>query len=189
MNVNPASVSLNTNLGFSATADKVEKKENTAIAAVKFEDVQDKAELSTTPQKKAKKGGFNPIQGFKNFMSGCKKLWIGVCEYTNATVVGGIKGVITGGIAFAGLAGLQAAKNNIPKVTEFASNAELKNVAAKAGKFVLNHVPQERKGKAILAAIAGAIPFSVQIFNASLNVSEKTAQVDHRFNTGHRKEG
>ncbi|MEI7474921.1 MAG: hypothetical protein WCK67_09105 [bacterium] len=181
----------NHQISFSAAKpDKTEKK-NTAIAAVKMEDVRDSAELSNKKaEKKEKKGGFNPIQGFKNFMSGCKKLWIGTCEYTKATVIGGAKGAVLGGIV-GGIAHVMAVtlqKTEESGLKKFANNKNLTNGFQKFGQGVLNHLPKSTKGQVWLGVLVGSLPLIGQLYEASLNVSEKTAQVDHRYNTGHRKE-
>lgn len=212
MNITNRTVNYNHQTAFSA--DKVENKKSTAIAAVKISDTKDKLDVQTNKSSlNEKKEGFNPVQGFNNFVSGCKKLWIGACEYTGATVKGAVAGTLTFfGTGFALMelehrinkGGIlsrfvekdqpkQWIENNAKKFfgrNEYSKNAFklFAGVVLKPAKFILSHIPESKFNKALIAATLGVIPLATSLYNASLNVSEKTAAVDHRYNTGHRNE-
>lgn len=213
--MNTINRTLNYNHQIAFSADKVENKKSTAIAAVKISDTKDKLDVSASKSSLTqKKEGFNPVQGFNNFVSGCKKLWIGACEYTGATV----KGAAVGALTFFGTGFVlmdlerRISKDGILKKFVknpahpqqwiernaekfFSRNDFSKNgfkffagAVLKPAKFILSHIPESKFNKALIAGALGVIPLATSLYNASLNVSEKTAAVDHRYNTGHRNE-
>jgi|GEM_PF-6821621 len=124
---------------------------------------QDEFRASNTPaaaqiNQQSKRTG--PIQGVKNFIAGFKKAWINVSEYTKGTVLGAAEGTVLGALTYGGIRAVKyvrGAASTRPKLL---------------GKIGVG-----------LAAVAG---LGHSLFKASLNVSERTANVDHRFNTGHR---
>ena len=158
-----------------------------------------------------------PVQGTKNFIAAMKKTWINLAEYTSSTVSGAVNGILYGGAALgaarlanefkkpkeeraviktilsgvsAGAAKLKDAvvylaglpKSNLRTVAKDVATAPLKLLKA------LKNAPGVGNlGKAIAAGV-GVATFGAGLFKASLNVSERTANVDHRYNTGHRAE-
>lgn len=107
--------------------------------------------------------GVSPIQGTKNVISGVQKAWINLEEYVKGTAMGIFVGIVTGGLTYGIIAGVKAIRSGIRNV-----KMTTMNKAASIG--------------------VGIATLGYYLFNASLNVSERTAGVDHRYNTGHRVE-
>lgn len=108
-----------------------------------------------------------PIQGTKNFIAGLKKAWVYVAEYTKGAIKGVFEGGLLGGLTFLGIWGVKAAKTRAIK----------------------SSLPKRYSLSSAIAAGVGALTLGYQLFKSSLNVSERTAAIDHRYNTGHRYQG
>lgn len=150
-----------------------------------------------TPEtpKKAKTG---PIQGFKNFIAGCKKLFNNIAEYGKGIIAGVLGGAVIGGASFGALGGINFAKRSIDmfkgiapvKPEQFkliASTMDFGKRTFEAMSKALGKAPKGEKlpipkhvviGVPILLA-AGTLIKSV--FDASLNASEKNAKVEDRW--------
>lgn len=133
-------------------------------------------EVSTKPQAqdevvvqepKKKKG---VIRKFKDGISSIKKFFMGVGEYAKGTV----KGLFYGGITAGTVIGVDA----IMGATKIIKNAKAGNVAEKAVKVL------STKGKVAAGAVGLAV-LGYHLFKSSLNLSEKKANVDHRWGSGH----
>lgn len=110
------------------------------------------------------------IRKFKDGMASIKKFFIGVGEYTKGTV----KGIFYGGIGAGAVLGADA----IMGASKIIKNAKAGEVAGKAVKVL------STKGK-VAAGVVGLAVLGYQLFKASLNASEKNANVDHRWGSGH----
>lgn len=126
-----------------------------------------------------KKKNRSIVQGFKNVIAGIKKFGVATYEYTIATG----KGLFYGAIAAAGVLGVDAGVG-IYKLAKD-SKGNLSNILKEGAE----NIPKElkilsTKGK-IGAALAGIGTIGYHWFRASLNVSEKSAAIDHRWGSGH----
>lgn len=120
-----------------------------------------------TQEPKKKKG---LIRKFKDVCSSVKKFFIGVGEYAKGTV----KGVFFGGIAAGAVIGADAIKG----AAKIIKDAKAGEAAGKAAKVL------STKGK-VAAGVVGLAVLGYNLFKASLNVSERNANVDHRWGSGH----
>ena len=112
------------------------------------------------------------IRRFKDGFAGIKKFFIGVGEYTKGTV----KGLFYGGIAAGTVIGADAIRG----AARIIKDAKAGEAAGKAIKVL------STKGK-VAAGIVGLAVLGYQLFKASLNATEKKADVDHRWGSGHNK--
>lgn len=112
------------------------------------------------------------IRGFKDCVASIKKFFVGVGEYTKGTV----KGIVYGGIGAAAVLGADAIMG-ASKIIKTAKAGETLNKAAKVLSL---------KGKVAAGAVGLAV-LGYQLFKASLNATEKKADVDHRWGSGHNK--
>lgn len=139
------------------------------------EPTQDKVEVSApsndntgaVPAKEPKKKKTSLFQHLKNGCAGFQKFFIGVAEYTK----GLFKGIAEGAIAAIGVIGVDA-------VISAAKRAKAPESAEKATKMI------SPKGKAF-AGVVAAVMLGYNLFKAHLNSSERKANVDHRWGTGH----
>lgn len=117
-----------------------------------------------TPEasKKAKTG---PIQGFKNFIAGCKKLFNNIAEYGKATLGGLAGGAVIGLGSFGTLYAINFAKK---------ANAALKK-APDVKPFI------GKNGMIAISTVIGLGVLGKSLFDASLNASEKNAKVEDRW--------
>ncbi len=151
------------------------------------------------------------IQGTKNVISGMKKAWINLAEYTKATFNGVSNMLLASGTTFAfarlynefkkpkaernvvktvanGLSAMAAktaeAVAAIPKTKPLSI---VKNIAKSPVKLLqaLKNAPGVGTAGKLATLGTGLAALGLTFFNASLNVSERSANVDHRFNTGH----
>lgn len=139
------------------TADNAELKgKNEALQA-------ERLEPKVVEPKKEKTG---LVQGFKNMVSAFKKGWVNLAEYTSGTVKGLFNGLIAAGGVY---------------VLAFGHD-KIKNIGKEAA-----HKLAETPGfiKHTVAGIAFLSALCISWYNSSLNVSEKSAKIDHRYNTGH----
>lgn len=189
-------------------------KGNTGATPEQLKQLEQFKQFQCLSQEKPKTGA---VQGTKDFIAGMKKAWINVAEYTSSTVGGVVNSVLYGGAAlgvarlanefkkpqaeravmktvFAGIAaGAEKLKGAVVYLVEL-PKTKFKTVAKdilaaplKLTKALVNAPGVGNLGKAAAAAV-GLGALGVSLFRASLNVSERTANVDHRFNTGHRAE-
>lgn len=156
--------------------------QNTVFDSMRSRSVQNKPsfkaneEVATQPQAQdevvtqepKKKKGF--IRKFKDGVSSIKKFFVGVGEYAKGTV----KGLFFGGIAAGSVIGVDAIRG-ASKIIKGAKAGELADKAVK----VLS-----TKGKVAAGAVGLAV-LGYNLFKASLNASEKKANVDHRWGSGH----
>ena len=119
-------------------------------------------------QEPEKKKSF--VRKFKDGVAAVKKFFIGVGEYTKGTV----KGLFFGGIAAGGVIGVDAIRG----ASKIIKDAKAGDIAGKAVKVL------STKGKVIAGAVGLAV-LGYNLFKASLNASEKRANVDHRWGSGH----
>lgn len=126
------------------------------------------AQDEVVTQEPKKKKSF--IRKFKDGFASVKKFFIGVGEYAKGTV----KGLFYGGIAAGGVVGVDA----IMGATKIIKSAKAGEVVNKAAKVL------STKGKVAAGAIGLAV-LGYQLFKASLNATEKKADVDHRWGSGH----
>ncbi len=140
---------------------------------------QPKTQVEDAPTPKEKKVSL--VQRFKNCVAGMKKFFISSWEYTKGTA----KGLFYGAVAAAGVLGADAViglAKNYNQMTNVVENVapEAMGTAKKTAKLL------SKKGK-FFAGLAAVATFGYQLFKASLNVSEKSAAVDHRWGSGHNK--
>lgn len=109
-----------------------------------------------------------PIQGTKNIIAGLQKAWVTVSEYTKGTVSGAVGGAALGLATFGAFWGRNLVKAGI----------KIKNITPSKPK---------KAGLVVSSGVALAT-LGYNLFKASLNVSERKAAIDHRYNTGHRFE-
>ena len=145
-----------------APTASVPVKDSIPAAQVNNGPQTDVAELSTAD--KPKKG---PIKKFKGFIAGIKKFFASAGEYIKGSVKGLISGAVAGSIVYsAGSLFNGARAKSAAKVGEEAVKS-LKKFPAKT-----------------VALIAGGLAVAVNLFNASLNVTEKKSNIEHRW-VGH----
>ncbi|MDD3150028.1 MAG: hypothetical protein PHV68_04265 [Candidatus Gastranaerophilales bacterium] len=172
---------------------------------------QDEVILPKTPIDSEKKSQ-GALQSVKNFISSIKKAFINISEYSsgaaNSIVNGFVAAGTTLGVAwlvntakqekgttqiFKGIGNgiVNSVKGAGKAVASIVTNSPLKtlkNIAYapfKAISAVKNIKSVGKIGKTV-AVLTGLAAAGATLFRANLNVSEKTAQVDHRYNTGHR---
>lgn len=129
--------------------------------------VQAQAQDEVVTQEPKKKKSI--IRKFKDGFSSVKKFFIGVGEYAK----GAAKGIFYGGIAAGGVLGYNAIKGATKIIKD-----------AKAGEVVDKAKVLSTKGKVAAGALGLAV-LGYNLFKASLNASEKKADVDHRWGSGH----
>lgn len=129
---------------------------------------QPQAQDEVVTQEPKKKKGI--IRKFKDGFSSVKKFFIGIGEYAKGTV----KGLLYGGVAAGSVIGVDA----IMGASKIIKDAKAGEIAGKAVKVL------STKGK-IAAGVVGLAVLGYNLFKASLNASEKKADVDHRWGSGH----
>ncbi len=156
--------------------------QNTAFDSMRSRTVQNKPsfkaneEVTTQPQAQdevvtqepKKKKGF--IRKFKDGMSSFKKSCVVADEYAKGT----FKGLFFGGIAAGAVLGADAIKG----ASKIIKDTKAGEIAEKAVKVL------STKGKVVAGALGLAV-LGYNLFKASLNASEKKANVDHRWGSGH----
>lgn len=110
------------------------------------------------------------IRKFKDGYASFKKGLITAGEYTKGTV----KGLFYGGVVAGGVVGVDA----IMGASKIIKSAKAGELADKAVKVL------STKGK-VLAGVVGLAVLGYNLFQASLNASEKKADIDHRWGSGH----
>lgn len=129
--------------------------------------VTDSVEITTQP--KEKKG---IIKSVKTFIANIKKAFATVSEYSKGMAKGAATGAVAGSLVYT----LGAIMNGVK--TKAAQKA-----AQKAGEeFVLKNV--KRIPNKLLAGIVAVGAIAVNLWNASLNATEKKSEIEHRW-TGH----
>lgn len=131
------------------------------------------------------KDGF--VQKIKNFIAAAKKLGIIISEYAKGIVLGVIKGGIVGLLTAGSFRAINWAKPYILE-SRIWQDKLVKMKLISLLKFPLKPVLNHPKIQTAVAVLAGLSVLAVELFKTSLNVSEITAEVDHRWNVGHRKE-
>ena len=169
VHLNPANISYKSNLKF----QNFQKFQNNPMGCKgQNNDLVNNEPNSLSSDKKTGK-----VQGFKNFVAAVKKTWITVSEYTKGVVGGLLKGGILGGITYGAIKtgkAIKAAKIADGRILD-KINTGLKNSTPKLlGKTVSIGV--------VVATLAHSI------YKKSLVVSERKADIDHKYNTGHRFE-
>ena len=127
---------------------------------------QPQDEVVTQEPKKKK----SIVRKFKDGVSSVKKFFIDVGEYTKGTV----KGLFFGGIAAGGVIGADAIRG----ASKIIKDAKAGEIADKAVKVL------STKGKVAAGAVGLAV-LGYNLFKASLNASERKANIDHRWGSGH----
>ena len=108
--------------------------------------------------------------GIKNIIVSVKKAFINVKEYISGAAEGIAFGAVAAGVTY----GLIAVKNTVK------AGLNLFN------KDVKKHILPQKWGKVASVAVGLAV-LGYSLFKSKLNVNEKTADVDHRWNAGHRE--
>ena len=136
---------------------------------------------------KQEKTGF--IQKFKNGVASVRKFFISTNTYVGAAFSGALKGGLIGMLIYAFFAmsqkadkAIDTAKTAISKATDSSFIETLDDQLAKVAKGAK---PGFAKKAASIAA--GLAVFGFSLYRASLNVSDKKSDVDHRYTTGHNK--
>lgn len=153
--------------------------------------IPDLAQLAASPQVYAQpqeKQNAGVVQSFKNIVAGVKKFFTAASEYTVGTVKGLVLGGIAAGVTYAGI----WTANIIRAGSQDTSSVD-KAVTDETAKEVLNTLNKIKNARPGMAGTAialgiGSLPVIYSLYGASLNVSEKTAGIDHKYNTGHRFE-
>ncbi len=123
------------------------------------------------PVKKEKKSLW---KGFKNAVAGVQKFFIKTGEYAK----GALKGLFWGGAA---AASIRAGSAIVNKVRDLKLFGEVMN------KRAILKAPMKASPKAkLIAGAVGVGILGVNLFKSYLNSNEKGANVDHRWNTGHK---
>lgn len=140
-----------------------------AIPSSKVQEQQaDSVEISS--QNKEKKG---PIKSIKGFIANIKKFFATTGEYAKGTAKGITSGVVAGSVVY-----------TAGSVINFAKQKAANSAAKKAGEEtakVVKKIPNKA-----LAVIIGGIALAANIWTASLNATEKSSNIDHRW-TGHKQ--
>lgn len=121
--------------------------------------------------KKAEKKG--PIKSIKGFIANIKKFFATTTEYAKGTVKGLTSGVVAGSVVY-----------TAGSVINFAKQKAANSAAKKAGEETVK-VVKKIPNKALAVIVAG-IALAANIWTASLNATEKSSNIDHRW-TGHKQ--
>lgn len=140
-------------------------KESIPASNVK-EQPSDTVELSTTQPKK--KG---PIKSLKGFIANVKKFFATTGEYVKGTAKGIVSGAVAGSVVYTAGAVINGARQGVANRTARKAGEEVAQVVKK--------IPNKP-----LAILVGGIALAASIWNASLNATEKSSNIDHRW-TGH----
>lgn len=144
-------------------------------------EVNSSKEPAQAPEQKQKRSF---IQKFKNGVAAIKKFFIGVGEYTKGTV----KGLFYGGIAAGGVLGIDAIRG-ASKIIKSVKAGDLAKPIAEAAPEAAKKAAKVLSTKdKVVAGLVGAAVFGYQLFKASLNSTEKKADVDHRWGSGHNQQ-
>lgn len=128
----------------------------------------DTVEISTE-QKPKKKG---PIKRLKGFIANVKKFFATAGEYTKGFFKGLVQGATAGAIVY-----------TAGDIINYAKANAAKKVVAEAGAETTKKVVRKIPNKALaVVALVGAI--AINLWNASLNATEKKSEIEHRW-TGH----
>lgn len=113
-------------------------------------------------------------QGFRDACAGVQKFFIKAGEYTKGTV----KGLLGGAAAAGAVLGGSALVTKINDLRMFGHAIGYRTVLK---------APFKVPGKAkVAAAVLGVGILAANVFKSYLNSNEKGADVDHRWNTGHK---
>ena len=151
----------------SKTIQPITVKEAISASNVK-EQPTDSVQLSS--QKEEKKG---PIKSIKGFIANIKKFFATSTEYVKGTVKGVTSGVVAGSVVYTAGSILNFAKQK-------AANSAAKKAGVEAAK-VIKKVPNKA-----LAIVVGGLVLAANLWTASLNATEKSSNIDHRW-TGHKQ--
>ncbi len=139
--------------------EKLSVSDSLPASNVKNTSETDTVEISAENQN-TKQG---PIRTVKNFIANIKKFFSTTGEYIKGTVKGLSTGVVAGSVVYTGGS----------VINHFRGKA-----AAKTGQ-----TPKNIPSKA-LAVTVGVLSLASNLWNASLNATEKKSNIDHRW-TGH----
>ena len=128
----------------------------------------DSVELSTT--KKEKKKG--PIKRLKSFIANVKKFFASAGEYTKGFFKGLVQGATAGALIY-----------TAGDIINYAKTSAASKAAAEAGTEAAAKVVKKIPNKALaIVALVGAL--AINLWNSSLNATEKRSEIEHRW-TGH----
>lgn len=119
----------------------------------------DTVEIQKTETKKQ-----GPIKKLKTFIANIKKAFASAGEYIKGGAKGIASGAVAGSLVYTGGAIINGLKDK---------------AALKAGQEAGKKIPNK-----FLAGAVALVALGVNIWNASLNATEKRSQIDHRW-TGH----
>ncbi len=139
---------------------QIKVKDAIEAANVKSQTNSDNVELSSKENEKEKKG---PIKTVKSFIASIKKFFASAGAYINGT----FKGITSGAVAGSVIYTLGSIINGIKAKSAAKTGADFKKLPNKAA-----------------AIAAAAIALAANIWNASLNATEKQSEIEHRW-TGH----
>ena len=130
------------------------------LAANNLENKGDTVELTNCNHKK-------PKRTISSTIGDIKRGWVTLTQMSKGVAKGVGTGVVAGSLVFTGYSGLNALKTTIGKISK----------------------KQVKTGKPVVGAIMGAAAFAISLgynlWTARLNTNVMTAQIDHKYNTGH----
>lgn len=144
-----------------------------AIKAEAVEQAKREIKLEQLAEEQAskKKNKLSFFEKCKRFVGSMKKAGVTIVDYTKGTILGAVKGAAVGGIGF----GACKIVSKVLENKEFATKG--KNFLAKIGK-------SPRTAKVVGAGMA-IIGLGTQLWKTSLEVNEKKALIDHKYETTH----
>lgn len=108
-----------------------------------------------------------PKRTISSTIGDIKRGWVTLTQMSKGAVRGVSTGVISGSIIYTGYSALNLIKSNIAKITK---------KPAKLGKPVVG---------AAMGIAAFVVSLGYNLWTARLNTNIMTAQIDHKYNTGH----
>ncbi len=149
-----------------------------SLPASKVNTNKDTVEISKENQPK-KKG---PVKKLKGFIANIKKFCANTKEYTKGTVKGLATGAVAGSLVYTTGSLINAFKTNMHNKAVAAA----KEAAEACGKeFAADSVKKLKKvPNKFLAFATLGIVLAVNLWNASLNATQKRSEIEHRW-TGH----
>lgn len=150
----------------------VKQQRETLRAEIKDEVEKEFKENQKKQEKKMKK---KPFGGINRMIAGVKKCGIAVQEYTVGFGKGCVSGAIAGGVGF----GVTKIVQTLKAFDKLANNESAKiggKLARTAGKAL-----KSNKFALGIGAAGIVLGMGFQIWKASLNVNERNAKVEHRY--------
>ena len=108
-----------------------------------------------------------PKRTISSTIGDIKRGWVTLTQMSKGAAKGIGTGVVAGSLVYTGYSGFNAIKSTIGKIAK---------KPMKTGKPVVG---------AIMGAVAFAVSLGYNLWTAKLNTNVMTAQIDHKYNTGH----